>query len=171
MQKLILVTGVPATGKTWLGNWLAEVHDFVHINLEHDDAIHLDLLGVRDEWEQLTRTGRGDHFVAALRRLAKPVIISWGFPVHCLYIVQALKTSGVAVWWLTGERHHARRAYVARYLRGEGPHPANFNQQMDQIDQHWLLIQSVVADQLITALRADGTQETPQELWRQMAGA
>ncbi len=130
MHRLIFIAGVPATGKTWLGNWLAETHGYVHINAEKDDGIDFDVAGVHDEWEQLVTTGRAETFVAALRGIDRPLVLTWGFPVQFLYVVHALSVAGMEPWWIRGDRRHARTAYVERHLRGEGPHPANFDPQM-----------------------------------------
>jgi hypothetical protein len=117
MHRIIFIAGVPATDKTWLGTWLVE-QGYLHINAENDDGIDFDLAGVHDEWNELVSTGRAETFVKALERLGKPVVLTWGFPVQLLYIVQALRVAGMEVWWLHGQRRQARAAYVQRYLRG-----------------------------------------------------
>ena len=119
MHRLIFVAGVPATGKTWLGAWLGE-QGYLHINAENDDGIDFDLAGIHDEWTELASTGRADAFVKALERLDKPVVLTWGFPVPLLYMVQALRVSGMEVWWIHGQRRSSESRVRATLSSGPG---------------------------------------------------
>ena len=95
----IFIAGVPATGKSWLGQWLAEKHGYIHIDAERDRGADLEGAGVRNEWNQLISTGRAGTFVKAIRRLPNPVIVNWGFPTRYLYVVSALQAEGLQAWW------------------------------------------------------------------------
>ena len=35
-MRAVLISGIPATGKTCFGNWLARYHGFRHVDLESD---------------------------------------------------------------------------------------------------------------------------------------
>jgi shikimate kinase len=39
MTKHLFIAGVPATGKTWLGSWLAAERGYRHIGAEKNDGI------------------------------------------------------------------------------------------------------------------------------------
>ncbi|SRR6266545_369041 len=99
----LFLAGVPAVGKSWLGTWLAEQRGYVHIDAERNGGFDFDRAGVHDEWNELIETGRAKSFLTAVRRLAKPVVINWGFPTRYLYIVSALQcrgSSGSQLAWL-----------------------------------------------------------------------
>jgi len=63
---LYLVTGIPGTGKTHLGNKLAKL-DFQHCNLEDQTTLM--------EWAADPK-----RFVQTLLRQKKNTIVTWGFP-------------------------------------------------------------------------------------------
>ena len=162
----LFVAGVPATGKSWLGQWLAEAHGYLHIDAERDGGSDFDQAGVHNEWDQLMSTGLANTFVKAIRSLSKPVIVNWGFPTRYLYVVSALQAEGVRIWWFHARRHLARQAFVAR----GGIDPVCFDQQMDNIEREWLLIASVFGSHVVEGLNSDGSQRTPEELWLKISG-
>jgi hypothetical protein len=166
MRQDLFVAGVPATGKSWLGRWLAKEHGYLHIDAERDGGADFDREGVHREWDQLISTGCAETFVQAISRLPKPVILNWGFPTRYLYIVSALQAYGVRAWWFHAQRHLAQQAFVAR----GGIDPVYFDRQMNDIDREWLLIASVFGSHVVEGLHLDGSQRTPEELWREIAG-
>jgi len=166
LQRLF-VAGTPATGKTMLGDWLSR-NGYLHINAEKDDGIDFDSAGIHVAWNQLVRSGKPDSFADVLARIMQPVVITWGFPVEYLYVVKALQHVGIATWWIAGNPVHARAAYVRRYLAGHGPHPSNFDPQMEAIEREWFLIESVFQPRTLIGLNPDGSQRSPEELWAEM---
>ena len=114
MSTHLFIAGIPATGKTWLGSWLAETRGYLHIDVERDSGADFDRLGVHAAWNRLITTGRGRSFVAALDRLSKPVIVNWGFPPRLLNVVQRLKAARLVPWWFEADHDAARRAFTAR---------------------------------------------------------
>ena len=165
MLRHIFLAGVPATGKTWLGSWLAEQRGYVHIDAERNGGSDFDAHGLHEAWDEVIATGRADGFVAAADRLGKSVVVNWGFPTCYLYVVSALQSAGVDAWWLQAERTLARAAFTAR----GGIDPRCFEKQMDDIEREWLLISPVFGSKIVDGLRSDGTQRTPAELWAEMA--
>lgn len=165
MKRHLFVAGVPATGKSWLGQWLAETRGYLHIDAEKDGGVDFDRAGVHDEWNELIATGRAHTFVTALSRARKPVIVNWGFPIRFLYVVSALQVEGVQAWWFHGESAHARRAFVAR----GGIDPLCFDRQMEDIAREWLLISLVFGTRIVEGLHPDGSQRRPEDLWSEIS--
>ena len=163
----LFVSGVPATGKTWLGQWLAEKHGYVHIDAEKDGGADFDRAGVHSEWDELISTGRATRFVTAVRNFPNRVVVNWGFPTRYLYVVRALQAEGVSTWWLHAQRNLARQAFVKR----GGIDPVYFDRQMADIEREWLLIASVFGRRIVDSLRPDGSQRTPEEIWRDICAA
>src|SRR5437867_12670284 len=109
----LFVAGVPATGKTWLGCWLAE-RGYIHIDAEKNQGADFDRVGLHGAWDQLIAARQALPFVKAANALGKPVVVNWGFRLCYLYVVTALQSEGVAAWWLHANREQARAAFVAR---------------------------------------------------------
>lgn len=161
------VAGLPATGKSWLGQWLAETQGYIHIDAEKDGGADFDRTGLHAEWNDLISRGRADRFVSAVRSLRNPVIVNWGFPTRYLYVVSALQSERVSTWWLQAHPNLAREAFVKR----GGIDPVYFDRQVSDIEREWLLIASVFGPNIVEGLRPDGSQRTPQEIWRDICAA
>ena len=85
----ILITGIPGTGKTTLGDHLAQQHSYVHMDMEND--------GTRERF----RRDRS----AFLTNLPEKVVITWGFhPQHDVGDILFLKESGFQLVWFAGNR-------------------------------------------------------------------
>jgi hypothetical protein len=122
--KLILLTGIPGTGKTTIGGYLADHRGFRHLDFE--DGISLPRMvghGEVDLREQ----------VAALKQQGIDVVVSWGFvPDLQLVVVKLMRRLGFDWVWLEGDRDAARRAFLAR----GGVAEYLLDIQMEKIDRH-----------------------------------
>lgn len=107
-ESLILLSGVPATGKSTFGRYLARAHGFAHYDLEcHPRGWpHPEL---KATWETSRKA-----FVALLKQHHKRVALDWGFPVHCLPIVDELRAQSVSLIWFDGDRSRARSVFQER---------------------------------------------------------
>ena len=99
-RKLVLITGIPGTGKTSIGNLLEEKYGYKHINFE--DGASLNLFAQNP-----------DEFLRSNSTL-KDVVITWGFvPVEIqINYVQYLKQQGFKLFWFDGNRVAAFREYL-----------------------------------------------------------
>jgi hypothetical protein len=165
VPELLFLAGVPATGKSWLGSWLAETHGYVHMDAERDGGRDFHTAGIHTQWERLIQTGWAAEFVQALATVNKPVVLNWGFPTRFLHVTDALKAAGMRLVWLTGERVQARAAFVRR----GGIDPRLFDQQMDFIERDWPHITRVFAGGIVPGLHTDGSQRHPENIWQDIA--
>lgn len=95
----LLITGIPGTGKTFIGTYLAKVYGFQHINLETMDQLHVFYANKNE-------------FLAAINT---PVVITWGFvPDQQVGDVLFLKQNGFQLIWLDGNRPAALREFINR---------------------------------------------------------
>jgi hypothetical protein len=90
----LFFAGVPATGKSWLGQWLAEERGYLHIDAEKGNGKHFTDLNLERQWDDLFNTGSASNFVEAVNLLGKPVIVNWGFPTDFLFAVSELQEKG-----------------------------------------------------------------------------
>ncbi len=96
-----LITGIPGTGKTSVGDYLAAEHDF-----EQPPTLMRFLgrgeQGLRSELDALAAKGRD-------------VVVSWGFmPREQLPVVLFLRDVGFEWIWFDGNREAARRTFLDR---------------------------------------------------------
>jgi hypothetical protein len=160
----IFIGGVPATGKTWLGSWLAATRGYLHVDAENDAGHDFDQAGVHREWDELLSTGGAAPFVGAVRRLSRPVVLNWGLPTRYLFVVAALREEGFRPLWFDAQRAQARAAFLNR----GGLSVESFDRQMDDIEREWALIHQVFCERVISGLKGSGAQRTPDELWSEI---
>ncbi len=108
----VLISGVPATGKSTFGDWIASTKGGTHVDLESDGIAHFGLSGA---WNRLLSSSGHDSagWVELLKSLTEPVVVTWGYPAQLLPIVKAIHSGGVEAWWFDGDRTAARISFLS----------------------------------------------------------
>lgn len=127
-MKLILITGIPGTGKSTIGDYLRDKYGFIHMDMECGDNIG-------------KICANPNLFINVLLGLNKDVVVTWGFAPHpvIIGIVNLFKEYKFKVIWFDGNKEAARKAFVKRsekygseYLKSA---IAALDNQMNNIDQ------------------------------------
>ncbi|MGH7368364.1 MAG: hypothetical protein ACREK9_18325 [Candidatus Rokuibacteriota bacterium] len=161
--KLVLLSGIPATGKSTFGRWLQKERGFLHWDLEKQLVLALD--GRRLAWPGLLTTRAGiRRFVRELGRMHPRVVLDWGFPPERLPIIVALQEEGVEAWWFDGDRTAAVESFQRR---GTVPMEA-WNIQLPKIDHHWSRIEETFGLRMIKTLDANGHYADPGQISRRI---
>lgn len=99
----VLVTGIPATGKTTLGDYLRDQHGFRHLNFETADLLRFLPDGFtldRGRLREAEREGRN-------------IVITWGFvPDTQFEAVLKIRGMGFRWVWFDGDRETALSKYL-----------------------------------------------------------
>jgi hypothetical protein len=107
MPQLLLLTGIPGTGKTVISNYLAEQHGFLHFDreaFEHWSKVWQFL------WERAPKL-----FLWLALLKSQKIVISWGFlPGADDRKISQLQALGFVLIWLDGDRAAARREFLER---------------------------------------------------------
>ena len=152
-QRIILVSGIPASGKPTYARWLASSKQYIHLDVDFAANWQLPL----DVW------------LESMRQSQNNGIIDWGFPPASIDIVKWIVSEGVEPWWFDGDRTAARQAFSERHERGE--HPAEldaFDHQMTQIQAHWAEIEQVFRGRIIRSILAGPTYLDVESLFDEM---
>lgn len=125
MRKKILVTGIPWTGKTTIGNHLQEKHGFVHLDMESN--------GNR---EIIQKTPK--EFMDKIMFHDGNIIVTWWFPVHVVDIINSFGDYGFKIFWFDWNRESAFREFEKRDMKISKDYwerqKIAFKQQIERID-------------------------------------
>ena len=115
-RKLILITGIPGTGKTTIGNYFENHHQFKHLDFE---AGHYSQFLQNPEFYVNSELTRGN------------IVITWGFVPNDLQTshVKFFEGFGFVLFWFDGNRQAALREYLK-----EGRPENLFQIQVSRID-------------------------------------
>ena len=120
---IILLAGVPASGKSTFGRHLSRAHDFAHYDLECYPRgwPHPEL---KSFWDTSLAV-----FISQIKQYHPRVALDWGFPVHCLPVVRELQHQRVRLLWFQADVSQARKVFVER----GGIALSNFDKQVADI--------------------------------------
>jgi len=88
----LLITGMPASGKTSFGDWLRDNRGYVHVDLDAADC--LKTAGLPPFWTEKERvaaldSGRLREFVRHLRTVGRSSVLTWTFPTDLVDFTRA----------------------------------------------------------------------------------
>jgi hypothetical protein len=109
-RRLILITGIPGTGKSTYGKKLSKRFGFVHLDLENSATLA----------RLLSDPGK---FIEDILKEKGNVIATWGF-APCpeqIRIVGEFKKAGFKLVWFDGNRPAALREFIKRRTVPEEP--------------------------------------------------
>jgi hypothetical protein len=140
-----MVCGVPGSGKSTFGRWLADAHGYrFH---EFDAAGCL-------PGEASSRLPR--------------VVFEFGFLPANLDAAVDLIERGWRPWWFDGDRDAAHASYVARQQR-DGHDPVGselaYRAQMRRIEEAWAAITGVFATRMIRAIEPGPSYMAPADVY------
>ncbi len=161
----LLISGIPASGKSTFCSWLEEKKGFLHLDVEVPGT--LERHGLATAWLSLFRDGASaDSFLGELERFKRPVAINWGFPPERLDAVRKLFDGGVMLWWFAADWAVARRKFAERSNR-KGPIEA-FDIQIRKVEAALPEINALFGSHVVYALPSTGIYTPPETIWKSM---
>ena len=160
----LLISGIPASGKSTFCRLLEEKKGFLHLDVEKPGV--LERYGLATAWATLfDASTSAAPFVQALEKFKRPVAIDWGFPPECLHAVRKLFEGGVMLWWFAADWAVARRKFIER--GGKGP-VGVFDIQIRKIEAALQEINTLFGSHKEYALSSTGIYMPPETIWKSM---
>ena len=159
----IFVAGIPATGKSYFGEWLAKNHGYLHIDFEKQG----DLL-----WERYRKglyywveRSLAKPLIDQLKAEGKPLYFNWGFPLSSLQIDMAGQlTKNLLPIWFHAETSLARSAFEKQ----EGIPVRLFDNQVADIARHGFALDTLFGANTIESLRGDIGYLKPEDIFNKI---
>ena len=120
-RDLLLITGIPGTGKTTYGNNFAREFGFLHHDLEDNQTLN-------------RFNTNPAQFIGELLNEKKHLVVTWGFGPdreRSVFLVQQLRDAGFKWIWFDGNRPAALREFQKRATVSE----RDLHVQMHRIEQ------------------------------------
>jgi hypothetical protein len=159
---LLLIAGIPASGKTHFSEWLESEKGFLYLDVDKDPSMRS--AGLEAEWQYCLQSKYASRFASALRQRPQPIVLEWGFPVHYLSTIEALKREDFSIWWFNANHALARREFIQR---GTVSLQA-FEIQMQGIVSNWESIEAIFVPNIITTLDAKGKRLAVKQIYRRI---
>lgn len=159
----LLVSGIPASGKSTFCRWLEEKKGFLHLDVEKPGILERNDLATA--WNDLFRVGASAApFFAILEGLQRPVVLDWGFAPEGLDVVLKLFDAGVMLWWFAADWAVARRKFQWR-----DTHSVEFfDVKIRKIEAALPEINALFRSHVVYALPSTGAYTPPDEIWKGM---
>lgn len=161
---MLLLSGVPATGKSTFGNWLEEAKGYLHVDAERDGR--LQELGVHECWAEVFTSFDATEFVKRLKGMNNEVVFNWGFPTQFADVARALQNAGLEPWWFDADHVVARRLFLNR----GGIPIADFDRFVSDLKRDWPKIEPIFQPRIVKTLSDDGLYMSPNKIYDVMFG-
>jgi len=159
----LLISGIPASGKSTFCRWLEEKKGFLHLDVEKPGV--LDRYGLATAWATLFDASTlAAPLIEALEKFKRPVVIDWGFPPERLDEVRRLFEAGVILWWFAADWAVARRKFQLRRY----PRVQDFDIQILKIEATLPEINELFHSHKEYTLPSSGIYPPPDKIWNSM---
>lgn len=165
-HKMIFLCGIPASGKSELGKYLHEKHDYSYVPMEDDiwpdEKMH-------DLWNDIFTSKRQyqriEKFIQYLHENYGKVVLDWGFPIAHLEVLRMLKSHGFQITWLSCSTAVARERFIKR---GKGS-VTYFDNQIKSIQENVEKIEKELKPSVIDVLKNDKRSKTIKEIYSELS--
>jgi hypothetical protein len=154
-RDLLLITGIPGTGKTWYGDKFAEEFGFVHYDLEDQQTLN-------------RFASNPAQFIADAVGQKGNVVVTWGFVPDNQPSIEAVlqfRNCGFKLIWFDGDRPSALRQFQKRGTVSE----ELFYLQMFRIEDSKIVEQ--LRPMIVSPFDESGQFKTVEELLEEISGS
>ena len=161
LSRALLIAGIPSSGKTYFGEWLATHHGYLHIDDVNGNCLRGH--GLQPAWEESLRGRDARPFIAALQQRSRPAVLNWDFPLDSLAFVGLLKHAGMDLWWFEADVNAARREHLR-----SGRDSLSFDTRVADVAAHRTQIDVLFRPHVLRVLSSRGEHMPPEAIYDAM---
>lgn len=171
LPRVLILWGVPGTGKSTFAKYLVAEHGYVHIDTDVGGAG--DSKAAKAWRAVLNGTGTPEDFVKIARYNPQPVVMEYGMFANDqgLALLRRLRDSGTEAWWFDGDRQAAFEAWQAENAKAR----PNFVDPMWHnvvalIDANYAMLKAFFGGNMVRAIEAGPVHVPPEQTFAAMFG-
>lgn len=145
---IILISGIPGTGKTFIGNYLEEHYGFQHTDLESQAG-----RATRD----LLQRKQFKKFLREVSNLGNLNVLTFGYPPEWLHLVEQIARRGVKTIWFDAPILFSRKYWHPEF----GEDPISYNLQLSKIIDNHESLNTFYANRKICVCSVHGDEFLP----------
>ncbi|MDQ3098278.1 MAG: hypothetical protein M3Q44_00845 [bacterium] len=166
-HRIVLLCGVPASGKFTFAKYLQDKHGYTYISLGDDEWADKKLKSLWDDvFEEKRQYNKVETFVRYFYDTYENVVLDWSFPMEQLRVVELLKRQWCEVIWLSCSTAVARK----RYIKQHGSDSIHlFDTQVKTIEENTPKLVKNLNPHVIDVLKKDNANKTEKEIYADFA--
>lgn len=162
-HKIILLCGMPASGKSTFGKYLQDKHGYTYISMEDNVWPDKKMQSLwNDVFEPKSQYRKVEMFIRYLQEYYENVVLDWGFPMTQIRLVQLLKRHGCEIIWFSCSVPIARERYIKRK---DGRLISDFDTQIKNIEENNDVLIKELDPKVIDVLNKDKTEKTIKQIY------
>lgn len=161
-SRLLLVSGLPGTGKTTYTNWLTH-RGWGRFSV---DEINLMPSGLAGAWS--AAFGGDDRaLLAEAQTYPNGLAIEWGFHTANLKALASMIQRGYNAWYFDGDRDAALISWSAAHHRAQGD-DRDWRDQVARLDAAWPKLVELYGSKIFVTLEPGPVHLPPEEIHRRL---
>lgn len=149
-HKLVLLCGIPATGKSAFGKYLQEKYNYTYISIDDESwqdkkmqSLWNHIFQAKSEYDAVEK------FACYLHENYKNVVLDWGFPMDKIRIAELLKRQWFEIVWLSCSTSLARQRFLQKHKNSATYFDTQIKNIKDNTDRIFKNLEPKVIDVLI----------------------
>ncbi|MDD4111034.1 MAG: hypothetical protein PHS54_05770, partial [Clostridia bacterium] len=162
-HQIILLCGIPFSGKTEFAKYLRDKHGYTYISIDENNWLDKDLEVLWHKcFEEKRQYQNVEKFVCYLYEKYENVILEWNFPMDKLEIVSLLERQWCIALWFFCSTEVARK----RYIKKNGSNSIHlFDNRIKEIEDKVPELNKRLKSTIINVLKDDKSNKTMGEIY------
>lgn len=161
-HNIVLICGIPASGKSDFGKYLRDKHNYTYISVEDKEWSDKKMQALWEEvFTEKRQYDKVEKFVCYLYDNYENVALDWGFPMDQIRIPELLKRQWCEVIWFSTSISLAKK----RFVKNNKNSATYFDTLVKSIEESNEKIMKDLKPKIIDVLKEDRSRKTDNEIY------